>query len=70
MDLFEFVSANLMLPLGGLLIALFAGWFMSEPSSRDELELPAPLYGAWRFLARFVAPIAVAIVLLNAIGLI
>jgi NSS family neurotransmitter:Na+ symporter len=70
MDLFEFLAANLMLPLGGLLIALFAGWFLSERSSRDELGMRDGLYRVWRILVRFVAPVAVAIVLVQALGLV
>ncbi len=70
MDLFEFVAANILLPLGGLLIALFAGWFLSRESSQDELRMRDSLYRLWRFLVRFVSPVAVAVVLLNAVGII
>jgi NSS family neurotransmitter:Na+ symporter len=69
MDLFEFLAANLMLPLGGLLIALFAGWFVSKESSSDELG-QGVMYPLWRILIRFVAPVAVTLVLLQAVGLI
>jgi NSS family neurotransmitter:Na+ symporter len=70
MDLFEFLAANLLLPLGGLLIALFAGWFLSEKSSREELAMRATTYRAWQVLIRYVAPVAVAMVLAQAVGLI
>jgi NSS family neurotransmitter:Na+ symporter len=54
-----------MLPLGGLLIAIFAGWIMSRESTMDELGLPqGPVFQTWRFLVRFVCPIAVAAILL------
>ncbi|MBK5964424.1 sodium-dependent transporter [Thiocystis minor] len=70
MDLCEFVAANVMLPLGGVLIAIFAGWMLARSSSTDELRLGDGIgYRLWRLLIRYVAPIAVAIVLLNAIGL-
>ncbi len=68
-DNLDFVTSNIMLPLGGLGITLFAGWVMARISTADELD-PAvgPWYRVWRFLARFVAPVAVVVVFLNAIG--
>jgi NSS family neurotransmitter:Na+ symporter len=70
MDLFEFAAANVMLPLGGLLIAVFAGWVLSREASRDELAMRHPqAYLLWRGLIRWLAPIAVAVVLLSAVGL-
>jgi NSS family neurotransmitter:Na+ symporter len=69
-DLLDFVTSNLMLPLGGILIALFAGWLMKGESSRAELNIHNPtLYLAWQTLVRYIAPVAVFIVLLNAIGI-
>lgn len=69
MDLFEFLAANVLLPLGGLLIAVFAGWVLSRASSTDELDTGPRAYALWRFLIRYVAPIGVAIVFLSAAGL-
>lgn len=69
-DLLDFVTSNLMLPLGGILIALFAGWLMKAESTQSELNIHHPsLYFAWQALVRYIAPIAVFIVLLNAIGI-
>jgi len=68
-DNFDYLTTNIMLPLGGLLITLFAGWVMCSNSSSDELDPAAGyLYKAWRLLARYVAPVAVLLVFLNAIG--
>jgi len=69
-DNFDYLTNNIMLPVGGLLIVLFAGWIMAENSSADEIDPEAGLvYRLWRFAARVVAPIAVILVLLNALGL-
>ncbi len=69
-DLLDFITSNLMLPLGGILIALFAGWLMSAESTKAELQISNPtLYTTWQVLVRYIAPVAVFIVLLNAIGL-
>ncbi len=69
-DFLDFLTSNLMLPLGGILIAVFAGWIMTQDMSRSELNINNPkVYKTWILLIRFIAPIAVLIVLLHAIGL-
>ena len=69
-DNLDYLTANIMLPLGGLAIVFFAGWVMSQNSTADEIDPGAGGgYRAWRFLARYVAPIAVVLIFLNAIGL-
>lgn len=69
-DLFDYLTSNLMLPLGGLFIAVYAGWLMKTYASKDELDMHPTLYSMWLFLVRFVAPIAVIIVFMNALGII
>ena len=64
-DILGFLTDQLMLPLGGLLIAVFAGWVMKESSTREELAVSSVWhYTLWRFLLRYLAPPAVAIMLL------
>ncbi len=49
----EFLSTTVMLPLGGLLIAIFAGWVMKETHARKELGIKNfKLYLVWRALVR------------------
>lgn len=56
-------SNLVLLPLGGLLIALFAGWVMSRDDSRDELTaLGDSGFALWRTLARFVVPPALLLI--------
>jgi NSS family neurotransmitter:Na+ symporter len=69
-DLLDYLAANIMLPLGGLLIALFAGWSMRAESSQDEFAMRGFGYGLWRVLIRYISPLAVLLVFLNAIGII
>ena len=70
-DLLDYLTANIMLPLGGLLIAIFAAWKMSRESSMDELAMgDGFFYHVWRFLVHYVTPVAVTIIFLNAIGVI
>ena len=67
-DLLDFITSNLMLPLGGILIALFAGWLMKSDITREELHLQNPaVYRTWQALVRYVAPVAVFIVLFFAL---
>ncbi|WP_018145392.1 sodium-dependent transporter [Thioalkalivibrio sp. AKL6] len=71
LDLLDYVTANVLLPLGGFLIAIFVGWRMTERSVQSELRLKHPvLYQVWYFLVRFVAPVAILFVFLRAVELI
>jgi NSS family neurotransmitter:Na+ symporter len=69
-DLLEYLAVNVMMPVNGLLIAVFAGWLMSKSSVLDELAIEdGKMYLGLRFLLRFVAPVAiVAIFLFNLIN--
>jgi NSS family neurotransmitter:Na+ symporter len=69
-DLLDYLAANIMLPMGGLFIALFAGWVMARESSWDEFAMQETGYKVWRALIRYVSPLAVILVFLNAIGMI
>jgi NSS family neurotransmitter:Na+ symporter len=69
-ELLDFLTANIMLPIGGLLTAIFAGWVISKNNTQDELAIRVPFfYHVWRILIRYVTPLAVIIVFLNVIGL-
>lgn len=68
MTFVEFIANDLMLPLGGLLIALFTGWALNRTLLREQLsELPEGLFTAWRWLLRVVTPLLVLAVLLRAV---
>jgi NSS family neurotransmitter:Na+ symporter len=69
-DLLDYLAANIMLPLGGLLIAIFAGWSMKSASSRDEFAMGEGSYKVWRIVVRYISPLAVVLVFLRAIGLV
>jgi NSS family neurotransmitter:Na+ symporter len=71
-DLLDYLTSNIMLPLGGLLIAVFTGWLMSKSSVEDELALGhRSLFEFWyKVLIRYVAPLGVIIVFLHATGII
>ena len=62
-DIMDYFSNQILLPLGGLLLAVFAGWVMSRAAARDELHtLGDSGFSVWYFLIRFVVPPAVLII--------
>ncbi|MCU7844710.1 MAG: sodium-dependent transporter [Candidatus Thiodiazotropha sp. (ex Monitilora ramsayi)] len=69
-DLLDYLAANIMLPLGGLLIAIFSGWIMKTANSRDEFAMRPGAYQTWWTLIRYISPLAVIAVFLHAIGII
>ena len=65
-DLADYLTANLMMPVGGMLIAVFAGWFMRRSTLTDELRISRTwLFASWRFLIRTVVPLAIAGILVT-----
>ena len=58
------LTNNIMLPVGGLLIALFVGWFVSRDSAEDELNPGnSATFGLWRFAIRYLVPPSVLVIL-------
>lgn len=68
-DNVDHLTSNILLPLGGVCITVFAAWVMSRNSTADELHGAGALYKVWRFAARYIAPIAILFVFLKAVGL-
>ena len=72
-DLFDYVASNIFLPLGGMLIAIFTGWYLDKKIVRDEISnngtLRVPYLRVVFFILRYVAPVAIAIILLGQLGI-
>ncbi len=61
----DFASGSVLLPLGGLLVAIFAGWVVPRHLMREELHNTGEgLFRFWRLFIRYLAPLAVALILL------
>ena len=60
----DFTSNQIMLPVGGLLIAIFAGWVIKRSSSEEELHM-GRFFSAWYLLIRYLVPVAIVVVLLT-----
>lgn len=61
-DLLDYFTANIMLPLSGLLTALFVGWFVAKESLKSDLAMQDGSFALWYNLIRYVTPVAVAII--------
>ena len=60
----DFFSGQVMLPIGGILVAVFAGWVAPREAMRTELSgLNETLFTVWRFVVRYLAPLLVGGVL-------
>jgi NSS family neurotransmitter:Na+ symporter len=72
-DLFDYVTAKIMLPLGGLFISLFAGWYLDRRLVHDEITnsgtLHIPIYRTLVFILKYIAPIGITLIFLNELGL-
>jgi len=74
-DLFDYISSNILLPLGGLFIALMMGYsikreeVVAELSNNGSLKI-AKLVSIYFFLIRYVTPVLLIVVFLNSIGII
>ena len=72
-NLFDFTTTKIMLPLGGMLICLFTGWYLDRrlvyAEVSNEGSLKVRFFRAYIFLVRYVAPIAIAGVFLKEWGL-
>jgi len=65
----DHLAANWMLPAGGLLITLFVGWKLGKKTCMEELGLskPTPVFIAWLWIVRLIAPAVVLILLISVI---
>lgn len=72
-DLMDWISANLLLPLGGLFITLFIGWFFGRKKVQEEVAKGGNLSGIFlnifMFLVKFIVPVAIAVIIMNKTGL-
>lgn len=67
LDLMDFFASNLLLPIGGLLVSLYVGWVMG-PKAREEMGGDSPLVEIWIVILKFIAPAAIALILLSGLG--
>jgi len=67
-DALDFLAANILLLIGGLLISVFIGWFVPKHIKLDEIGVEEGLFfNFWRFMIRFVIPPVLLVVLVMGI---
>ncbi|MGV6820140.1 MAG: sodium-dependent transporter [Parvularcula sp.] len=65
LDVVDTISGDLLLPFGGVLTAVFAGWVISKSAAKEEIGFGSERsFAQWHFLVRFVAPLCVGIILI------
>jgi len=66
----EYLTANILLPAGGFLIIIFVGWFIAKENIDSELKIQSKILKTiWYFSVRIIAPLAVILVMLKALGI-
>jgi len=70
-DLLEYTTDSILLPLGGLLIAIFVGYVLQKEQVYATLksEMSQKLFNIWYFSIRYIAPLALIFMMLNLMGI-
>ncbi len=69
LDAIDAGVSSFLLPVGGLLIAVFVGWRLEKSVALGESEMGAGWLGlGWRWLLRVAAPVAIAVILLQSVS--
>jgi NSS family neurotransmitter:Na+ symporter len=73
-DFLDYVTAKLMLPIGGMFICIFVGWRIDKKILKAELTnkgtVPFYFFHTYSFILKYIAPVAIAFIFLNELGLI
>ncbi len=73
-DLFDYVTAKIMLPLGGMFISIFVGWYLDKKIVWEEITnngtLKVGVYRAIVFILKYIAPVAIGVIFINELNLI
>lgn len=73
-DTFDFISSNILLPAGGILICIFAGWRLDKKILYNEISnegtLKLKMFRVYIFILKYIAPICILLILLNVLGIV
>ena len=68
-DTLDYLTSNILLPLGGIMITVYVSWLISKESINSELKIKSNILRfMWYLSAKIIAPFAVIIVMLSALG--
>jgi NSS family neurotransmitter:Na+ symporter len=67
-EILDYLTANIMMPLSGLLLAVFVGWAIKPGAIEEELQIQnRKLFRSWFWLLRWVAPISIALIMYSSL---
>jgi len=67
-EILDYLTANIMMPVSGLLIAVFTGWLIKPEAIEKQLRIQNPaLFRAWFWLLRWVAPISIVLIIYSSL---
>ena len=73
-NVFDFVTGQIFLPVGGMLTCIFIGWYVPKKIVKDEFTnwgtLKGSVLGIYYFLIRFVCPLAILAIFLHQLGIV
>jgi transporter len=73
-DVFDFVTGQIFLPIGGMLTCIFIGWYVPKKIVKDEFTnwgtLKGSVFEIYYFLIRFVCPLAILAIFLHQLGIV
>ena len=72
-DFLDTLTSKVMLPLGGMLISIFTGWYLDRRIVWDEISnegsLKVPFFKVYIFIMKYLAPVAIGLIFLNELGI-
>ncbi|WP_330926454.1 sodium-dependent transporter [Candidatus Sororendozoicomonas aggregata] len=66
-EFIDYLTNSILMPLGGVLIAVFAGWKMKRSTLMNQLALSVGMFNLWRAMIRVVVPVCVGVVLFTTV---
>ncbi|QKF82204.1 sodium-dependent transporter [Halarcobacter ebronensis] len=71
-DWMDFLTSSISMPIAAIMTCIFLGYFVDKNKMRDKFTQHAPkiVFDIWYFLVKYLVPFAIAILLLNKIGVI
>ena len=73
-DVFDFITGQIMLPLGGFLTCLFVGWYLPKKLLRDEYTnvdtMRGRFFRVYLVAVKYICPLLILVVFLHQFGLI
>lgn len=69
-ELFDYVASNILLPIGGIAVTIFAGWIVKKSVMKQQLGVSGIVFKPLMICLRYIAPISILLVFLRSIGII